>query len=578
MSIYRGVVNAGNGKATLDANGVIVDLEGDISQLKPYNGVFTAINGEQVGNIIKNAMPASLPESVTEPVDPGSNLEPAIAALKPEYSNLLKLPGVLGARPGFSEKGDINAPEAVIVVVADPSKEVTGVPSRINNIKVELRTATAADILEGIPPLSAWEGRAEAAEAAPAINYVPPDPARVKLEEMEVANITCHVGPDSGWTTLKPFLEETKKSLTVAMYEFYAEHIVKTVTDLGESSDAKLDMILQVDANDRDAEEILKDSWGDRVNLVPASIHGPNRIFNNAYHTKVAVRDSKAMWLSSGNWSPNSQPLIKAGTENALYKNGNREWHVIIKDEKISRMYEEFIRYDMEMAAAVDGMEAAQIMPDLLVPESFFAAEAAILQDHPFIAKSFATDGEKVKVKPLMSPDNYAQGVLDLIKTAKKSLYLQFAYINQPSTAIFDQIIEVISEKMKEGLDVKVIAGPSQKAASTDMLIGVRKWKRSMFRLQKTKLHNKGIIVDGKVAGVGSNNWSNDGTQYNRDTTLIFYSRPIAQYFTEVFLFDWDNLTKAAGGAPEMAPLLAPESGPTPQGMVRIPWQAWFDE
>jgi phosphatidylserine/phosphatidylglycerophosphate/cardiolipin synthase-like enzyme len=323
---------------------------------------------------------------------------------------------------------------------------------------------------------------------------------------------------------------------------------------------------------------MLSESWGDRLDFVAASVRGPNRIFNNSYHTKVAVRDSKAVWISSGNWSPNSQPLIKAGTENALYKNGNREWHVIIKDRNISEMYEKFIKYDMEKAAEVAEMEAAPVMPDLLVPESFFTQEAAVLQDHPFEPQRFAENGDTVKIKPLMSPDNYADGILELIESAKKSLYLQFSYINQPSAATFDKIIDAVAGKMKEGLDVRVIAGSNQKAESSDLLIGKRKWKRSMFRIQKTKLHNKGVIVDGKIAVVGSNNWSSDGTQYNRDTSLIFFSRPIAQYYTEVFMFDWDNLTRAVGGRTEMAPLLAPETGPTPPGMVRIPWQAWFND
>lgn len=241
-------------------------------------------------------------------------------------------------------------------------------------------------------------------------------------------------------------------------------------------------------------------------------------------------------------------------------------------------MYEKFIRYDMEMAAQVAGQEAAPIMPDLLVPESFFAPEAAVMQPHPFNPQTFGENGETVKGKPLMSPDNYAKGILELIQSAQKSLYLQFSYVNKPSGGTFDKIIDTVAEKMDAGVDVRVIVGSNQKPANRDFLIGIRQWKRSMFRMQKTKLHNKGILVDGKIAVVGSNNWSSDGTQYNRDTSLIFYSRPIAQYYTEVFMFDWDNLTRPIGEPSEMAPLIAPETGPTPPGMVRIPWQTWFND
>ncbi len=106
----------------------------------------------------------------------------------------------------------------------------------------------------------------------------------------------------------------------------------------------------------------------------------------------------------------------------------------------------------------------------------------------------------------------------------------------------------------------------------------MRGWQRSMFRKQSSKVHNKGILIDGKIAVVGSNNWSSDGTQYNRDASLVFYSEPIAQYYTEVFLFDWNYLSRPVSSAPELSPVLAPDDGSTPPGMVRIPWQAWYED
>jgi phosphatidylserine/phosphatidylglycerophosphate/cardiolipin synthase-like enzyme len=338
-------------------------------------------------------------------------------------------------------------------------------------------------------------------------------------------------------------------------------------------------MILQVSTNDQGIKDTLEGSWPNRLEFTQASVSGPNRIFNNSYHTKVAVRDSSAFWLSSGNWSPNSQPLIGPGSEQVLYSKGNREWHVIIEDEPLAKIFENFIEYDISQARAVGELEAAPEMPDLLIPQSVLVeAEAAVVQDHPFVAKTFATTGDAVRVKPLMSPDNYAQEILELIQNAERSLYLQFSYIRQPSTETFDEIITAIAGKMAAGLDVRALVSNNQEAEHSDLLIGLRGWERSMFRRQTSKLHNKGILIDGKIAVVGSNNWSSDGTQYNRDASLVFYSRPIAQYFTEVFLFDWDNLSKPITSSPEIAPVLAPESGPTPLGMVRIPWQAWFDE
>jgi phosphatidylserine/phosphatidylglycerophosphate/cardiolipin synthase-like enzyme len=447
----------------------------------------------------------------------------------------------------------------------------------ISGIPVETAVATPLEMLEGMLPLSAWEGLVMEVAGPPRINYQPPDAEEVALTEMQVRNVTCHVGPDSGWSTLQPFLEATTSSLTVAMYEFYAGHIIDTVTTLGRESDITLKMILQVDKNDRDMENTLYGSWGNRLEFVKASVSGPNRIFNNSYHTKVAVRDSSACWISSGNWSPHSQPLVPPGREQFLYREGNREWHVIIEDEALAQLYEKFIQYDMRQAAAVaeEITEAAFLLPDLFVPDTI--QEAAVIQPRPFTAETFYTGNAGVKVKPLMSPDNYAREVLALVESAETSLYLQFSYIRQPSREIFDNIIEAISQKMKAGLDVKVIVGPSQNAGHSDMLIATRKWERSMFRRQTSKVHNKGILVDGKIAVVGSNNWSTDGTQYNRDTSVVFYSPEIAQFFTGVFLFDWDYLTKPIGSREAVTPLIAPANAPAPEGMRRIAWQEWYD-
>ena len=76
---------------------------------------------------------------------------------------------------------------------------------------------------------------------------------------------------------------------------------------------------------------------------------------------------------------------------------------------------------------------------------------------------------------------------------------------------------------------------------------------------------------------MGSQNWSSDGTQINRDASLVFHDADIAQYFNQVFQFDWNNLTKPID-VQEFVPLIAERGQPTPRGMVRIPWESWYQE
>ena len=55
-------------------------------------------------------------------------------------------------------------------------------------------------------------------------------------------------------------------------------------------------------------------------------------------------------------------------------------------------------------------------------------------------------------------------------------------------------------------------------------------------------VHNKGIIVDGQVVLISSQNWSTDGTLYNRDAGVIIHNAHAAEYFQTIFLHDWQHL------------------------------------
>ena len=77
---------------------------------------------------------------------------------------------------------------------------------------------------------------------------------------------------------------------------------------------------------------------------------------------------------------------------------------------------------------------------------------------------------------------------------------------------------------------------------------------------------------------VGSHNWSGDGTVYNRDASLILFSKTAAQYFQQIFLYDWNNLARQKVSAESAMPRLALSGEATPEGAFRLPWDAYFGE
>src|SRR5205807_1649502 len=75
-------------------------------------------------------------------------------------------------------------------------------------------------------------------------------------------------------------------------------------------------------------------------------------LFPNAYHIKVAVRDSRSFWLSSGNLQGSNQPeedasKLSEAEQRRLLSGHNREWHVISDNSKLAKTFEAYIKYDV---------------------------------------------------------------------------------------------------------------------------------------------------------------------------------------------------------------------------------------
>ncbi|HWI64953.1 MAG TPA: lamin tail domain-containing protein, partial [Symbiobacteriaceae bacterium] len=59
------------------------------------------------------------------------------------------------------------------------------------------------------------------------------------------------------------------------------------------------------------------------------------------------------------------------------------------------------------------------------------------------------------------------------------------------------------------------------------------------------KIHNKGVLVDGRKVLVSSVNWSLNSPLNNREVSLVLDSLDLGAYFTDMFTYDWYNGTPA---------------------------------
>ena len=507
-----------------------------------------------------------------------------------EHIGELSKPGVLSVRPGYKATGGwLTDTPAIVVTVEHKTADLSPaqlLPTEVAGVPVDVRQASAAkrkeltdpagfaeelrlspdlgsvahfpeeQTLAGVRPAaaaSAHAALARAQSAKPELDYTPP--AGVALDPVD-AQATIHIcaSPDSGWKMLEPFLQATTASLTVGLYDFTSAHVESAVA--AAMAGKQLTLVLDHPAKNPTADQPDAQTVSD---LASALGHGfaqswalartdPEAdawIFPTAYHIKVAVRDHNAFWLSSGNWNNSNQPDIDPGANTAdaqTARHYDRDWHVIIEEPTLANTFEQYILNDKAIAAEHNRPPetAGAPLPPPPLPSS---------ETHRF-TQFFdpLTITDTMKIIPVLTPDPgvYAGAAKDLIASATQTLYMQYQYIEPPkatatNAAGFLDLISAVIDRQKAGVDVKIIMSEFETLPYLEQLQGLGLDVVNSAKTQKN-VHNKGIIVDGQVVLISSQNWSTDGTLYNRDAGVIIHNAHAAEYFQTIFLHDWQHL------------------------------------
>lgn len=512
-------------------------------------------------------------------------------------AQLAAIPGFVAAEPGFPVVDGRVLREPAILVFVAPKRPVGDLlaedraPRQLGPYRVAVMQAD---------PERQLAARADAIELSAAFTVSADSLTYERIEGDPIDTIhevdtqlLCHLGPDAGWPVLKPFLAAATQTLSVAMYDFNAPYIAKTFIDTVRNNDlqAALTWDDSMTAPETEIRGQLKKKLAGKLDGAIVQC-GSGRAFASAYHEKVAVRDHASFWLSSGNWSRRSQPDIDPvgdpASAKGMYSKGNREWHVIVNDPSLSQLFERYIQHDLAAAkaeiaagdagAALDRSEPMRL-PDLFVPMEALLpdAELALAAVVPIAPASLPSTSRRIKLQPLLTPDNYVQRIEEWFARATRSIYLQFSYItysDRQGDQRFTQLLSSLAElSYKPGMDMRIIVG-NNSAADKVRRLAEAGFNEAVFRTQ-SGVHNKGVIVDGEAVLISSANWSSDGVLRNRDAGLIVHDREIASYYTKAFLDDWDSRATATL-ADEPPVLVATDNGSTPSGMVRMSWRDYF--
>ena len=316
--------------------------------------------------------------------------------------------GVLTARPGYEIADHQLTGRRAIVATVHTKRPVGGLPpgqalpDSIGRVPVDVREANSYQRLRAIDPLAArvsqtyrrpeeaepeWplerelpsgkllkdarsetqkrlaaqmkvEPHAAAALSAhqqkPQLDYKPvgcPPLVRVNV----TATVTTAVSPQAGLATLTKFLNGTTSSLVIGMYDFTSAEIFGDFkNDL--TAAKTLQMVLDDpapnptrDQTDWQTVQDLKEALGNRASIAWALTRSDHFAshwsFPYAYHIKVIVRDSKAVWLSSGNLNNSNEPDLSHPPTTE-----DRDWHVIIEDAGLARIFKAYLDFDYRTA------------------------------------------------------------------------------------------------------------------------------------------------------------------------------------------------------------------------------------
>jgi phosphatidylserine/phosphatidylglycerophosphate/cardiolipin synthase-like enzyme len=474
--------------------------------------------------------------------------------------------GVVAVRVGFAEEGDAIGEELFIAASAPANllaaAEAAG-PARYQGFEVRYYAADVAELADSMPGLEAQS-----------ISY--DDEARTgegfsfdRVEED--MTVQAHVGPEYSWDVLKGFLDGANQSLVSAMYEFHAKHVAGAL-EKRLAANVELQLVLDnatfTEPDDHDLEferartfQDWQRRFGSRFNRVVAP-EGAHGLIANSYHIKVTVREDDTFWLSSGNWKMgSSQPEIsQAQRDNASAQDlpGNREWHVVVRSPTLGRRFRNHIAQDFKRSRALGGgvLPRGREAPDMLVD----VPEAPALERRPPSALLQPTTFTGVrKVKPLLTPDRdgavYSRAVLELIRSARRSLLFQIPYIGMPSNpradrGFIDELIEALTQKLKTLPDARVllrVGGREYSSPAHAAWYFKSKGVRIQERLRRIENHHtKGMIVDRRRVLIGSHNWSQSGVTLNRDASLVFDDAEIADYYARAFEIDWQRSSPIA--------------------------------
>ncbi len=342
-----------------------------------------------------------------------------------------------------------------------------------------------------------------------------------------VFNVTTIVGPDNAWAALQPLLRSVEHTIYVEIFGVNDLDILDELWDI-KARNSTVDMKILIGLNslgyptpNKYVAYNLSQDLG-----VPVKWTSDQWTYT---HAKFIMIDNETVIVQSGNWAKTSFP------NRTLNEIGNREWSVAIHNPTVTQYYLDVFTLDWDHGSFYDIANGTGSP----IIGTTTTSGAAI---HPFT--TIGHYNEYMEITPIFSNDTSLQGIIDLMDSANETLEIQIPYYtNVGDAGAIDEIINATIRAAQRGVAVRVIS--EETGADNDIVaatfaeygIPVVWFKETWF----AAMHNKGIIVDGKIVYISSINFSDTSVEDNREAGVIIENENVTLYYLEVFNYDWDR-------------------------------------
>lgn len=345
--------------------------------------------------------------------------------------------------------------------------------------------------------------------------------------------VTLFVSPDCSYEVLTDVITDAKTSLDISMYEFTHPELASLISD-AVSRGVSVRILMEggpvggISAAEKGVLDYLGRAGAD-IYVISGTSDYPARY--RFVHTKYLIADSYVTAVLSENFKESGIPVT--GQE------GNRGWGAVIYDAEIAAYFSSVFTADISGKDISRRSAGSDSFPSLLAAPSYT----------PYFEPMTLSN---VAVTPVFAPDT-SYLIPNLLSGAKDSVIIQQAYVTKYPDLDENPWLTLAVNAAKAGADVRVQLDAmyynTQDDEDNDELVsdlnraGIPTLSARLLtdRDGITKIHNKGMIVDGRYVLISSINWNYNSPNSNRESAVIIESPEAAAYFTKVFDYDWDG-------------------------------------